>query len=174
MENNMREKIQALVFAAFDYADEVCEQTPTCQKCYANGKNCRQRIVADRLVESLLTISAEGEKQDNWISAKHPPQKDGKYLVCGPTLPSVVKNFAANPRFFAEENVWYEYNRTTRTYHSINNSVTHWMPIPEKASLDDFVEFWTQNETGKSLREFLGMTREAYEEWLKRGEVSEQ
>lgn len=33
--------------------------------------------------------------------------------------------------------------------------------------LDDYIDYWHDNETGNTLREFLGMTPYEYEEWLK-------
>lgn len=33
--------------------------------------------------------------------------------------------------------------------------------------IDEYVTYWHNNETGISLREFLGMTKYEYEEWLK-------
>lgn len=155
--------------------------------------------IAEHLIKNGVMLSAEAEelKADNqrlremwakavsetskanasqwhWIPASTPPEKDGEYLVCGPTLKPCVKDFCVKPRFTAQENVWYEYNSLVMCCCSINNSVTHWTHIPEGLSRDEFVEFWHQNETGKSLRNFLGMTPTQYEEWLKRGEVSEQ
>lgn len=33
--------------------------------------------------------------------------------------------------------------------------------------LDNFIDFWHENETGKTLREFLGLTVYEYQEWGK-------
>lgn len=37
--------------------------------------------------------------------------------------------------------------------------------------LDDYVDFWHENDTGNTLREFLGMTLFEYAEWLKQGDI---
>lgn len=39
------------------------------------------------------------------------------------------------------------------------------------AELDDYVDFWHENDTGNTLREFLGMSPFEYAEWLKLGDV---
>lgn len=35
--------------------------------------------------------------------------------------------------------------------------------------VDDYVDFWHENDTGNTLREFLGMSPFEYAEWLKLG-----
>lgn len=37
--------------------------------------------------------------------------------------------------------------------------------------LDDYVYFWHENDTGNTLREFLGMSPFEYAEWVKLGNV---
>lgn len=37
--------------------------------------------------------------------------------------------------------------------------------------LDDYVDFWHENDTGNTLREFLGMSPFEYAEWLKLGDI---
>ena len=37
--------------------------------------------------------------------------------------------------------------------------------------LDDYVDFWHENDTGNTLREFLGMSQFEYAEWVKLGNV---
>lgn len=37
--------------------------------------------------------------------------------------------------------------------------------------LDDYVDFWHENETNDTLREFLGMSQFEYAEWLRLGDV---
>lgn len=46
-------------------------------------------------------------------------------------------------------------------------------PICDKevGELDDYVDFWHENDTGNTFREFLGMSPFEYAEWLKRGDV---
>lgn len=50
---------------------------------------------------------------------------------------------------------------------------TGYCPICDKevGELDDYVDFWHENDTGNTLREFLGMSPFEYAEWLKRGDV---
>lgn len=36
--------------------------------------------------------------------------------------------------------------------------------------IDNWVDYWHTHETGHALHEFLGMTHDEYEQWLKSGE----
>lgn len=38
------------------------------------------------------------------------------------------------------------------------------------SEIDDNVEFWHTHDTGNSLQEFLGMTKEEFELWAKSGD----
>ena len=44
------------------------------------------------------------------------------------------------------------------------------IPKDKSKSYDDCVEYWHNNETGKSLQDFLGLTDDEYEAWLKMGD----
>lgn len=41
----------------------------------------------------------------------------------------------------------------------------------EIEDVDAYVEYWHTHDTANTLREFLGMTRYEYEEWIKHGDA---
>ena len=41
----------------------------------------------------------------------------------------------------------------------------------ELEEIDKYVDFWHSHDTGNTLREFLGMAPDEYEEWMKQGNV---
>lgn len=80
--------------------------------------SCVLEGVAGYLVDNGVTVQ-------EWIPVSEPPKEDGAYLVCGPTLNTCVKDFTIDEG-------WIEFNSLMNHYCNINNSVSHWMTLPER------------------------------------------
>ena len=81
---------------------------------------------------TMTDLVANGVTIQEWIPVSEPPKENGQYLVCGPTLDTCVKDFCLDYKNGLAKNVWYEYNSLIMDCHSINNSVSHWMPLPKR------------------------------------------